>query len=188
MNPRTRQKTAATKAGKAPKTIAIACQGGGSHTAFTGGVMQELLRNIDPAQHRIIAISGTSGGAMCAAIAWYGLLQNDPERGAQLLESFWHEMSSHDLPDALSNHFLVWASPHLFLDFKANRLQVQAEFLEDIDCHPLPELNQTEQQVFGANKVMVKPIGLFARQSEDLLSSGREIIHGFIAHTLNRCY
>lgn len=45
---------------------------------------------------------------MCAAIAWYCLLQNDPERGAQLLESFWHEMSSNDRSDALSNHFLVW--------------------------------------------------------------------------------
>ncbi len=108
MNPRPHQKAAAAAPSQAPKTIAIACQGGGSHTAFTGGVLQALLRNIDPARHRIIAISGTSGGAMCAAIAWYGLLQNDPERGVQLLESFWHEMSSHDLPDAFSNHFLVW--------------------------------------------------------------------------------
>ncbi|MBK7464370.1 MAG: patatin-like phospholipase family protein [Betaproteobacteria bacterium] len=65
------------------------------------------------AQHRsgpasITGISGTSGGALCAAIAWYGLIQNNPERGAQLLESFWDEMSSRNLPDALSNHFLVW--------------------------------------------------------------------------------
>lgn len=99
---------AAAAPSQAPRTIAIACQGGGSHTAFTGGVLQALLRNIDPARHRITAISGTSGGAMCAAIAWYGLIQNDPERGAQLLESFWHEMSSHALPDALTNRALVW--------------------------------------------------------------------------------
>ncbi|HSG22352.1 MAG TPA: patatin-like phospholipase family protein [Azonexus sp.] len=132
MNPLTRQKAAAAKAGKAPKTIAIACQGGGSHTAFTGGVMQVLLRNIDPAQHRIIAISGTSGGAICAAIAWYGLLQNDPEGGAQLLESFWHEMSSHNLPDAFSNHLLVW-------------LQRSAGYLA------LPEVSPYHLPVFGQN-------------------------------------
>lgn len=98
----------ATAPTQTPKTIAIACQGGGSHTAFTGGVLQALLRNIDPARHRITGISGTSGGALCSAIAWYGLIQNNPERGAQLLESFWDEMSSRNLPDALSNHFLVW--------------------------------------------------------------------------------
>ena len=108
MPPTTRQNTTATQPGQAPKTIAIACQGGGSHTAFTGGVLQALLHNIDPARHRITAISGTSGGAMCAAVAWYGLLQNDPEQGVRLLASFWHEMSSHDLPNAISNHLLVW--------------------------------------------------------------------------------
>lgn len=91
-----------------PKQIAIACQGGGSHTAFTGGVLQALLRQIDPKTHRITALSGTSGGALCAAIAWYGLLQNQPERGADLLESFWQEMTSRDLTDVLGNQFLVW--------------------------------------------------------------------------------
>ena len=34
----------ATAPTQTPKTIAIACQGGGSHTAFTGGVLQALLR------------------------------------------------------------------------------------------------------------------------------------------------
>lgn len=105
MKPRT---TSQVSVSTTPKKIAIACQGGGSHTAFTGGVLQSLLRQIDPAQHQIISLSGTSGGALCAAIAWYGLLQNDAGRGAQLLESFWYELSAHNLPDALSNHFAVW--------------------------------------------------------------------------------
>src|SRR4051812_49746986 len=51
-------------------TVAIACQGGGSHTAFTGGVLQRLLAD---GQHRIVALSGSSGGAVCALLAWYGL-------------------------------------------------------------------------------------------------------------------
>lgn len=91
-----------------PKKIAIACQGGGSHTAFTGGVLQSLLRNLDPERYRICGLSGTSGGALCAAIAWFGLLHEDAERGAALLESFWQQMASRDLPDALSNQFLIW--------------------------------------------------------------------------------
>lgn len=105
MNARAAKKSPAT----APlKNIAIACQGGGSHTAFTGGVLQALLRQLDPMRYRIQGLSGTSGGALCAALAWNGLLQGNAESGAQALESFWQEMSSRELPDALSNHFMVW--------------------------------------------------------------------------------
>jgi len=56
------------------KAIVIACQGGGSHTAFTGGVLQTLLSALDRSRYRIAGLSGTSGGALCAAIAWFGLL------------------------------------------------------------------------------------------------------------------
>lgn len=131
MNAIPSKKPPAAKLNPQPKSIAIACQGGGSHTAFTGGVLQTLLRNIDPSKHRITALSGTSGGALCAAIAWYGLLQGDPERGAQLLESFWHEMSSRELPDALTNNFLVW-------------LQRSASYLAlpEISPYQLPTIGQ----------------------------------------------
>ena len=114
-----------------PKRIAIACQGGGSHTAFSGGVLQTLLRHMDGTRYRIDALSGTSGGALCAAIAWYGLLQGSPERGAELLESFWQEMATHELPDAFSNLFLVW-------------LQRSAGFLAlpEISPYQLPSVGQ----------------------------------------------
>ena len=158
----------ATAPTQTPKTIAIACQGGGSHTAFTGGVLQALLRNIDPARHRITGISGTSGGALCAAIAWYGLIQNNPERGAQLLESFWDEMSSRNLPDALSNHFLVW-------------LQRSASFfaLPAVSPYQLPNTGQDyladiiKQHIdFAQLPVLVKP------DSPRLLVGAVEVLSG----------
>ncbi|MBL8428631.1 MAG: patatin-like phospholipase family protein [Dechloromonas sp.] len=90
-----------------PQTVAIACQGGGSHTAFTAGVLQTLLNDLDTSRYRITGLSGTSGGALCAAIAWYGLLQGDAKKGAQLLASFWQKMSASLLPDRLSNQFLL---------------------------------------------------------------------------------
>ncbi len=90
------------------KTVAIACQGGGSHTAFSAGVLQTLLRRIDSERYRIIGLSGTSGGALCAVIAWCGLLLGDPERGAQLLDSFWREVAAREPWDALANDTLVW--------------------------------------------------------------------------------
>ena len=46
----------------ARKRVAIACQGGGSHTAFTAGGLKGLLRSGLP-EHEVVALSGTSGGA-----------------------------------------------------------------------------------------------------------------------------
>ena len=59
-----------------PSRVAIACQGGGSHTAFTAGVLQGLLEKI-PSDVEIVALSGTSGGAICAALAWDAMSAKD---------------------------------------------------------------------------------------------------------------
>ena len=61
--------------------VAIACQGGGSHTAFTAGVLQGLLGNL-PSDVEVVALSGTSGGAICATLAWEGLVRDDPPSGS----------------------------------------------------------------------------------------------------------
>jgi NTE family protein len=55
-----------------PRRIAIACQGGGSHTAFTAGALKKLLEDKDAEGHEfeIVALSGTSGGSTCALLAW----------------------------------------------------------------------------------------------------------------------
>ena len=53
------------------KKLYIACQGGGSHTAFTAGVLKKLLDDRVHERYRLVALSGTSGGAMCAALVWY---------------------------------------------------------------------------------------------------------------------
>ncbi|MGZ8351223.1 MAG: patatin-like phospholipase family protein [Allosphingosinicella sp.] len=76
----------------AQKRVAIACQGGGTHAAFTWGVLTELLRTKktwDAERGKgdtfdIAAISGTSAGALCALATWYGLAPNtaDPACGS----------------------------------------------------------------------------------------------------------
>ncbi|MDX1653697.1 MAG: patatin-like phospholipase family protein, partial [Candidatus Competibacteraceae bacterium] len=86
------------------KSIAIACQGGGSHTAFTAGVLTRLLEEKDLP---IRALSGTSGGAICALLAWYGLLLEDRARGRELLEAFWADNAAVTLWDRFLNHWLV---------------------------------------------------------------------------------
>ena len=74
--------------------VAIACQGGGSHTAFTAGALKRLLAD---ERHEVVALSGTSGGAICAVLAWYALLEKGGAgRAAELLDSFWRDNSARD--------------------------------------------------------------------------------------------
>jgi NTE family protein len=84
--------------------VAIACQGGGSHTAFTAGVLQHLLTDDD---HRIVAVSGTSGGAICALLSWYGLHRSGPAEAVRLLEGFWRANSASTFSELLANAWLV---------------------------------------------------------------------------------
>jgi NTE family protein len=57
------------------KRIAIACQGGGSQCAFVAGALKALFARRVQDRYPIVALSGTSGGAFTAALAWSGLLQ-----------------------------------------------------------------------------------------------------------------
>jgi NTE family protein len=77
------------------RRVVLACQGGASHTAFTAGVLTELLT--DP-RSDIRALSGTSGGALCALPAWYGLLNGDPQDGVDRLRALWDDITTRGLP------------------------------------------------------------------------------------------
>ncbi|SHN64170.1 Patatin-like phospholipase [Geodermatophilus obscurus] len=84
--------------------VVIACQGGGSHTAFTAGVLHRLLVAED---HRIVALSGTSGGAICALLAGYGPLTSSAAEAGRLLERVREANSGTTLKDRAANAWLV---------------------------------------------------------------------------------
>ncbi|MGF1472858.1 MAG: patatin-like phospholipase family protein [Rubrobacteraceae bacterium] len=86
------------------KRVAIACQGGGSHTAFTAGALKKIL---DRPEYDIVALSGTSGGAICAFLAWYALLNGERHKAVEMLESFWKDISASRAGDALMNDLLI---------------------------------------------------------------------------------
>ena len=74
---------------EAPLRLGLALQGGGSHGAFSWGVLHELLET-DGIE--IAALSGTSAGAVNAVVYADGWLDRpaDPRRGAQdALARFW---------------------------------------------------------------------------------------------------
>lgn len=92
-----------------PIRVAIACQGGGSHTAFTAGVLGRLLQPDVTDKYKIVGLSGTSGGAICALLSWTALVDNEPQRAAELLEGFWADNSASSLPERIANWWLLWA-------------------------------------------------------------------------------
>jgi len=96
--------------GVEPVRVAIACQGGGSHTAFTAGVLSRLFQPDVLSRHRVVAMSGTSGGAICALLAWSALIADDPQRAEKLLRQFWSDNSASTPPDWLLNTWIQWAS------------------------------------------------------------------------------
>ena len=75
------------------RRIAIACQGGGSHTAFTAGVLARLFED-ELSDGDVVGLSGTSGGAVCALLAWWALRSGDRAAVGPLLERFWADNSA----------------------------------------------------------------------------------------------
>jgi len=92
------------------RRVAIACQGGGSHTAFTAGVLKRLLRSQGSTGHEAVGLSGTSGGAVCALLAWHNLLGGDGARAAEALDAFWRDNSATTPHEQILNSWILWAS------------------------------------------------------------------------------
>ena len=73
-----------------PKPINLALQGGGAHGAFTWGVIDALLSD---GRLAIEGISGTSAGAMNAAVMLCGIAGGGPEVARTKLAAFWQAVS-----------------------------------------------------------------------------------------------
>jgi NTE family protein len=71
------------------RRLAIALQGGGSHGAFTWGVLDRLLK--EPG-FEIVGISGTSAGAMNAGILADGLRRGGAAEARTALARYWKDV------------------------------------------------------------------------------------------------
>jgi NTE family protein len=79
-----------------PKRINLALQGGGTHGAFTWGVLDHLLED---GRLTVEGISGTSAGAVNAVMLADGLRRGGPEEARKRLADFWRAASlGGDLP------------------------------------------------------------------------------------------
>ena len=80
----------AARAQRKPVLVDLALQGGGSHGAFTWGVLDRLL---EEPWIRIEAISGTSAGAMNAAVLVDGWSRNGADGARAALDAYWLRVS-----------------------------------------------------------------------------------------------
>jgi NTE family protein len=74
------------------KHISVALQGGGSHGAFTWGVLERLL---EEKKLHLDGFCGTSAGAVNAVLLAYGLQLGNRETAKDLLNTFWSEVGSY---------------------------------------------------------------------------------------------
>src|SRR5580692_7908962 len=73
-----------------PVLVDLALQGGGSHGAFTWGVLDRLM---DEPWLRIDGISGTSAGAMNAVVLVGGFAAAGPAGAKSALSAFWRRVA-----------------------------------------------------------------------------------------------
>jgi Predicted esterase of the alpha-beta hydrolase superfamily len=81
---------AARPSGRESVLIDLALQGGGSHGAFTWGVLDRLL---EEPWLQIDGISGTSAGAMNAAVLADGFADGGAAGARAAMETFWRKVS-----------------------------------------------------------------------------------------------
>jgi NTE family protein len=88
------------------KLVTLALQGGGSHGAFTWGVLDRLLEDgrID-----IEAISGASAGAMNAVTLAHGYTHGGREGAREALKKFWDSIAA-SAPFSFIPDELLWPS------------------------------------------------------------------------------
>jgi NTE family protein len=169
-----------------PSRIAIACQGGGSHAAFTAGVLHGLLEKLDN-DVEIAALSGTSGGAISALLAWDGLLRGDRSRAIDQLQRFWKDNTASSLLEAFLNYSIQMAirfrsvvpvpelSPYAFPSWGQDQLRAMLERRVDFaEARKLAVREGAPGLLVGAVNVLTGGFTIFNGQAirvESMLAS-----------------
>jgi NTE family protein len=86
--------------------IALACQGGGSQTAFTAGALKGLLESHVDEEVEVVSVSGTSGGAVCAALIWYAFEIGERPYWGRLMD-FWKDNTAQTWAEQSLNKSII---------------------------------------------------------------------------------
>ena len=115
---------------KQGKPLNLALQGGGTHGAFTWGVLDQLLEN---GRIKIEGVSGASAGAVNAVMLADGLIRGGPDEARARLADFWRAVSiDGHLPDLQRA-----VAERLFRYVRREGLWAGAVSLSPYDTNPL---------------------------------------------------
>jgi NTE family protein len=107
------------------RTVNLALQGGGAHGAFTWGVLDRLLED---ERIEIEGVSGTSAGAINAAVLAQGFAVGG-KRGARLaLDKFWRRVASYSAFSPIRRSLADRIFGNWNLDQSLGRLWIDAVF------------------------------------------------------------
>jgi NTE family protein len=159
---------------RSPILIDLALQGGGSHGAFTWGVLDRLL---EEPWLRIAGISGTSAGAMNAAVLADGWVDGGAEGARAALEKFWQRVSraaafsplQRSPLDRLLGRWTLDTSPaYVFMDLMSRVLSPYA--LNPLDLNPLRRILA---ESIDFSRLATSPIKLFITATSVRTGRGR---------------
>ena len=146
--------------------VDLALQGGGSHGAFTWGVLDRLL---EEPWLKIEAISGTSAGAMNGAVLVSGYMQGGAEGARAALDAYWNRVA-----DA-ARFSPMQRSP---LDRLMNRWS-----LDTSPAYLMMDLMSRVVSPYSLNPFGINPISDILRESVDFEHLGEASIKLFITAT-----
>src|SRR6201988_1856432 len=157
-----------------PILVDLALQGGGSHGAFTWGVLDRLL---EEPWLQIDGISGTSAGAMNAAVLVDGHAKGGAEGARSALESFWRSVSRAALLSPLRRGFLDVLLDRWSLDsspvFMA--MDLMARLFSPYDLNPggFNPLRQILAECIDFERLGRAPVKLFVTATSVRTGQGR---------------
>lgn len=133
------------------KSINLALQGGGAHGAFTWGVLDVLIAD---ETLRIDGITGTSAGAMNAAVLITGIMQGGRQRAREALCAFWRDVSEaarlspiqRSIFDRLMGNWSLDMSPG-YLAFDIGSRVVSPALTNPLNLNPLREIVEAHVDV-----------------------------------------
>jgi NTE family protein len=167
--------------GQEPILIDLALQGGGSHGAFTWGVLDRL---VEEPRLRIAGISGTSAGAMNAAVLADGWTEGGVAGARASLEKYWRRVSraaafsplQRSPLDRLMGRWTLDASPAYIA------MDLMSRLLSPYDLNPLGlnPLREILAESIDFDRLVRSPIKLFITATSVRTGRGRIFRNGEI--------
>jgi NTE family protein len=164
-----------------PVLIDLALQGGGSHGAFTWGVLDRLL---EEPWLKIEGISGTSAGAMNAAVLAGGWTRDGATGARAALDAYWERVSRAAAFSPLQRSPLDRLMGRWTLDFSPAYLafDLMTRMLSPYDLNPLGfnPLRAILEESIDFDRLKQAPIKLFVTATSVRTGRGRIFRNGEI--------